>query len=92
MDGPFLLSQAPMRRIELFSPRSYGMPTGDDRRIASGIVDVIKHGLLWRDASHQQWEQVPAGCRETFTTLADMMDSSRENVLAYIAFTKGQWA
>ena len=39
-----------MRRIEAFFPLSHGIPRVDDRRIVSGIVYVIKHGLMWRDA------------------------------------------
>lgn len=50
MDVPFLLSETQMRRIEPFFPLSHGIPRVDDRRIISGIVYVIKHGLMWRDA------------------------------------------
>lgn len=50
MDVPLLLSEAQMRRIEPFFPLSHGIPRVDDRRIISGIVYVIKHGLMWRDA------------------------------------------
>jgi transposase len=46
----FLLSHAQIRRIEPFSPRSRGLPRVDDRRVVSGIVCVIRHGLQWRDA------------------------------------------
>ncbi len=44
MDVPFVLSEAQMRRIEPFFPLSHGMPRVDDRRIVSGIANVIKHG------------------------------------------------
>lgn len=50
MDVPFLLNEAQMRRIEPFFPLSHGIPRVDDRRIISGIIYVIKHGLMWRDA------------------------------------------
>ena len=50
MDVPLLLSKAQMRRIEPFFPLSHGIPRVDDRRIVSGIIYVIKHGLMWRDA------------------------------------------
>ena len=46
----FLLSQAPMRRIERYFPLSHGVARVDDRRIVSAIVFVIKNGLRWRDA------------------------------------------
>jgi transposase len=45
-----LLSRAQMRRIEPFFPRSRGLPRVDDRRVISGIIDVIRHGLQWKDA------------------------------------------
>jgi len=50
VDVPFLLNEAQMRRIEPFFPLSHGIPRVDDRRIIWGIVYVIKHGLMWRDA------------------------------------------
>ena len=50
MNVPFLLSEAQIRRIEPFFPLSRGIPRVDDRRIVSGIIYVIKHGLMWRDA------------------------------------------
>ena len=45
-----LLSVAQMRRIEPLFPRSRGLPRVDDRRVISGIVYVIRHGLQWKDA------------------------------------------
>src|SRR5450830_562915 len=50
MTDLFLLSEAQMRRIEPFFPLSHGIPRVDDRRVVSGIIYVIKHGLMWRDA------------------------------------------
>ncbi len=44
------LSQAQMRRIEPYFPRSHGVPRVDDRRMVSGIIFVIRNGLRWRDA------------------------------------------
>jgi putative transposase len=44
------LSEAQMRRIEPYFPRSHGVPRVDDRRILSGIIFVIRNGLRWRDA------------------------------------------
>ena len=32
---------------------SHGIPRVDDRRILSGIIYVIKHGLQWKDASRE---------------------------------------
>lgn len=50
MSDLFLLSPSQMSKIEPFFPRSHGVPRVDDRRVVSGIVYVLKHGLQWRDA------------------------------------------
>ena len=50
MEVPLLLTKAQMCRIEPYFPLSHGIPRVDDRRIVSGIIYVIKHGLMWRDA------------------------------------------
>ena len=47
---PFLLTTAQMRRLSPYFPRSRGIPRVDDRRVLSGIIYVIRHGLRWRDA------------------------------------------
>lgn len=44
------------------------------------------------EAAHQQWDQVADALREKFPKLADMMETSREDVLAYMAFPKDHWA
>ena len=46
----FLLTEAQMRRIEVYFPLSHGIARVDDRQIVSAIVFVIKNGLRWRDA------------------------------------------
>ena len=50
MSDMFWLSEAQMRRIEPYFPRSHGVPRVDDRRVISGIIFVIRNGLRWRDA------------------------------------------
>ena len=50
MIGLFLLSERQMARIAPFFPLAHGVPRVDDRRVVSGIVYVIKHGLQWKDA------------------------------------------
>src|SRR5690606_31931309 len=50
MSDLFLLSERRMARISTFSPLSPGVPRVDARRVVSGIVYVIKHGLQWKDA------------------------------------------
>lgn len=39
-----------MARISPYFPLSHGVPRVDDRRVVSGIVYVIRHGLQWKDA------------------------------------------
>jgi transposase len=50
MDALFLLSERQMARIAPHFPLAHGVPRVDDRRVVSGIVYVIKHGLQWKDA------------------------------------------
>src|SRR5579883_807596 len=45
-----LLSQAQMRRLLPLFPRLRGLRRVDDRRVISGIIYVIRHGLQWKDA------------------------------------------
>jgi transposase len=47
---PFLLTTAQMRRLSPHFPLPRGIPRVDDRRVLSGIIDVIRNGLQWRDA------------------------------------------
>jgi putative transposase len=53
MSDLLLLSEAQMRRIERYFPRSHGVARVDDRRIVSAIVFVIKNWLRWRDAPRE---------------------------------------
>lgn len=50
MSDLFLLSEDQMARISPYFPLAHGVPRVDDRRVISGIVYVIKHGLQWKDA------------------------------------------
>jgi transposase len=50
MSDLFLLGERQMARIEPYFPLSHGIARVDDRRVISGIVYVIKHGLQWKDA------------------------------------------
>jgi putative transposase len=43
------------------------------------------------EAAHHQWKQVADALRERFPKLAGLMDGSREEVLAYMAFAKEHW-
>ena len=50
MTDMFLLSADQMSKIEPFFPKSHGVARVDDRRVISGIIYVLKHGLQWKDA------------------------------------------
>ena len=52
MPDVLLLSAPQMRRLAPLFPRSRGLRRVDDRRVISGIVYVIRHGLRWKDAPH----------------------------------------
>ncbi len=45
-----LLSERQMASISPYFPLSHGVPRGDDRRVVSGIIYVIRNGLQWKDA------------------------------------------
>ncbi len=42
--------------------------------------------------AHAQWKSVADALRERAPRLAELMDEAREDVLAYTAFPKEQWA
>ena len=47
----FWLSDEQFARIQPFLPnKPRGVPRVDDRRVISGIIHVIRNGLMWRDA------------------------------------------
>jgi transposase len=50
-DHQFWLSEAQFARLEPLLPdKPRGAPRVDDRRVISGIIHVIRGGLMWRDA------------------------------------------
>lgn len=50
-DHHFWLSNSQFARIQPFLPnKPRGVPRVDDRRVISGIIHVIRNGLMWRDA------------------------------------------
>src|SRR4051794_21284 len=53
MSDLFLLSKKQVNRIKPPFPLSHGVPRGDDRRVLSGIIDVIKNGWRGKDAPKQ---------------------------------------
>jgi putative transposase len=47
----FWLTEAQFARLEPLLPnKPRGVPRVDDRRVISGIIHVIRGGLMWRDA------------------------------------------
>lgn len=53
MNSRFYLSREQVERIKTYFPLSHGTPRVDDRRVLSGILYVIKHGLQWKDAPRE---------------------------------------
>jgi putative transposase len=50
-DHYFWLSEAQFSRLQALLPnKPRGVPRVDDRRVISGIIHVLRHGLMWRDA------------------------------------------
>ena len=50
-DHRFWLNDAQFARLQPLLPnKPRGVPRVDDRRVISGIIHVIRHGLMWRDA------------------------------------------
>ena len=50
-DHHFWLSEEQFTRLQPLLPnKPRGVPRVDDRRVISGIVHVIRNGLMWRDA------------------------------------------
>ena len=50
-DHHFWLSETQFARLEPLLPnKPRGVPWVDDRRVISGIIHVIRGGLMWRDA------------------------------------------
>jgi putative transposase len=44
-----------------------------------------------QEAAHAQWRSVADSLRERFASVAELMDTSEEDVLAYMAFPKEHW-
>ena len=50
-DHHFWLSDAQVARLQPLLPnKPRGLPRVDDRRVISGIIHVLRHGPMWRDA------------------------------------------
>lgn len=53
MEKLFYLSSGQLTRISPYFPLSHGVARVDDRKVISGIIYVIKHGLQWKDAPRE---------------------------------------
>jgi len=50
-DHHFWLTDAQFARLRPLLPnKPRGVPRVDDRRVISGIIHILRHGLMWRDA------------------------------------------
>lgn len=50
MSNLYWLTEAQMKRLRPFFPKSRGRPRVDDRRVLSGIIFINRNGLRWCDA------------------------------------------
>jgi len=53
MRDVFYISIEQLERIQPYFPLSHGVPRVDDRKVISGIIYVLKHGLQWKDAPRE---------------------------------------
>ena len=49
MRDVFLLSKQQLNRFKPYFRVSHGVPPVEDLRVISGIIDVIRYGLQWKD-------------------------------------------
>ena len=50
MSEHFYITAEQLERIRPYFPLSHGVARVDDRKVISGIIYVIKNGLMWKDA------------------------------------------
>jgi len=50
MNDHFYLTTEQLERIRPYFPLSHGVARVDDRKVISGIIYVIRNGLMWKDA------------------------------------------
>jgi transposase len=74
----FLRGERQMARISPFFPLSHGVPRVDDRRVISGIIYGIKHGLQWKDAPKA------SGPHKIFKTLVRWSIATRYDRCAHL--------
>ena len=75
----FWLSDAQFARLQPLLPNKVrGVPRVDDRRVISGIIHVIRSGLIWRDAPncygpHKTLYNREAGARPVSSTVSSLL-------------------
>jgi len=47
------LTEEQLEKMQPYFPKSHGVSRVCDRKILSGIIHVLKNGLLWRDAPQE---------------------------------------
>ncbi len=59
----------------------------------AGVAAVVKTVFVQetQEAARKQWRSVADNLRERFASVAELMDTSEEDVLAYMAFPKEHW-
>lgn len=50
MSDLFYLTTKQLERLRPYFPLSHGVARVDDRKVISGIIYVIRNGLMWKDA------------------------------------------
>jgi putative transposase len=50
LSDQFRLTEAELKRIAPYFPKSLGVPRVDGRRVVIGIIHVVRNGLRWQDA------------------------------------------
>lgn len=53
MSNLFWLTDAQMKRLKPFLPKSHGKPRVNNRRVMSGMIFINRNGLRWCDASRE---------------------------------------
>ena len=46
----YYLTEEQLAKMAPYFPKSHGKPRVDDRKVLSGIIYLLKNGLMWKDA------------------------------------------
>jgi putative transposase len=64
---------------------------GKTHRAAVAALVITVFVQETQEAARQQWRSVADNLRERFNSVAELMDASEEDALAYMAFPKEHW-